>query len=229
MACALGSLVALVALGAPVRAETGKTLEVTTGKTVARSWDEVKADKYAYAPKQDYDAAAKETHVYLPYGADGAYFEVSGLTMTDPGPDPGTGCPMARTTDGETSGKLVYKFHFDKPINSLRFYTGWAETGSGGDIVNGVEYSTDGQKWTTIAEVNKGGIVEPLCDGKKKCEVAKTQDLYVRLYSRDKNNPDSDHGPGRWMKFRMGGDPGWGDASSTFFRTQLQLWVTTAD
>lgn len=220
-------VVALIALVSPALAETGKTLEIATGKAVERTWDQVKADKYAYGPKQNFDAAKKETQIFLPYGKDGEYFEVAGLLFTDPGP--GTGTPLAVTPDGNTSGKLVYKLHFDKPIRALRFSAGWSEWGVGGDMVGGVEYSVDGQKWTTIREVNKGEIVEPLSDGKKTFEIAKAQDLYLRLYSRDKNNPDAANGANRWMKLRMAGDPSWGDASSTFFANQMQLWVTVAE
>jgi len=35
-------------------------------------------------------------------------------------------------------------------------------------------------------------------------------------------------GSGRWMKFRMAGDPSWGDAATTLFNCQLQPWVTPA-
>lgn len=224
----LGLALALTsALCGAASAETGSTLEIKLGTTVARSWDEVKAADYAYGPKQEFDAAAKETHIWLPYGSKGLYFETAGVTLSEPGPA-GTGTPLVQTVDGNTSGKLVFKLHFDKPVSALRFFAGWSELGVGGDTVAGVEYSADGQKWTAIREVNQEGIVEPLSDGKQSFAVGKTQDLYVRLYSRDKNNPDSSSGPGRWMKIRMAGDPGWGDAAVTFFASQMQLWVTAA-
>ena len=222
------TLAVTMALAAGAFAETGKTIEVTTGKTIARSWDDVKAANYAYGPKQEYDAATKQTHIYLPYGADGLYFQMQGVNLTAPGSD-GTGTPLVLTTDGSTSGTLVYRLHFDKAITSLQFYAGWSEWGVGDGTVGGAEFSTDGRKWTTIAEIDKGGIIEPLADGKKVFDGLKAQDLYVRLYSRDKNNPEAAFGPNRWMKIRMAGDPGWGDASTTFFRAQMQLWVTTAD
>ena len=220
------TLLVYLALVTPALAETGKTLEIATGKAVGRTWDQVKADKYAYAPKQDYDAAKKETHIYLPYGTGGPYYDVTGLQLTDPGAE-GTGMPLVMSSDGTTSGKLVFKLHFDKPISALRFFAGWSEWGVGGDSVGGVEFSEDGQKWMTIRETSEGKIIEPFADGKKSFGGLKTQDLFIRCYSRDKNNPDADSGPNRWMKFRMGGDPSWGDASSTFFASQMQLWVTT--
>ncbi len=223
-----GAMLAVAVLVGTVQA-ADKTLEIKLGAAVPRSWDDVKKADYAYGPKQEYDAAKKETHIWLPYGSKGQFFETAGVKLTEPGPDPGTGCPLVLSVDGNTSGNLVYKFHFDQPIGALRFAAGWSEWGVGGDTVGGVEYSADGQKWTTIREVNEGKIIEPLSDGAKSFQVGKTQDLYIRLYSRDKNNPDAGFGPGRWMKFRMGGDPAWGDASTTFFNCQLQLWVTPAE
>ena len=134
------------------------------------------------------------------------------------------------TVNGNTSGRLVFKLHFDKPIGGFRFSAGWSEWGVGGDTVGGVEYSVDGQKWTTIRELNEAKaqarIIDQFVDGKKTFGGLNTQDLYIRCYSRDKNNPDADSGPGRWMKFRMAGDPAWGDAATTFFNCQFQLWVT---
>jgi hypothetical protein len=225
---ALLTLAAGAAMVAVADPETGKTLEVTLGKAIDRNWDEVKADKYAYGPKQDYDADKKEIHIYLPYGNDGSYFEVSGVNFTDPGSE--SGCPLARTPDGNTSLKLVYKLHFDKPVKSFRMSVGWTELGLAEGAVGGVEYSTDGQKWSTVNEVSKGGIVEPLVKDDKSFDLPKgARDLYIRFYSRDKANPDSGSGPSRWMKFRMAGDPSWGDASSTFFQVQVQVWATAAE
>jgi hypothetical protein len=215
--------------GIALAQQTGGTIEIKLGTTVSRTWDDVKTAGYDYGPKQEFDASSKETHIWLPYGAKGVYFEQTGVKLTEPGPD-GTGTPLVVSTDGTTSGNLVFKFHFDKPIGSLRFSTGWSEWGVGGDSVGGVEYSTDGKKWTTINEINKPGVIEPFCDGKKSFPVAKAQDLYIQCYSRDTKNPDAASGPAnRWMKFRLAGDPTWGDASTTFFVCQMQLWVTPAE
>ena len=69
-------------------------------------------------------------------------------------------------------------------------------------------------------------IIDQFVDGQKAFSGLNTRDLYIRCYSRDKNHPDAESGPGRWMKFRMAGDPAWGDVAATFFNRQLQLWVT---
>ena len=42
-------------------------IEVELGATIQRTWDQVKADNYAYGPKQRYDATTGETHMFLPY------------------------------------------------------------------------------------------------------------------------------------------------------------------
>lgn len=225
-----GLAICLTALSAGVLAgEADKTLEVKLGETIKRTWDDVKKADYSYGPKQEFDAATQETHLWLPYGSKGVYFETAGVKLTDPGPQ-GTGCPLVMSVDGNTSGRLVFKLHFDKPIGAFRFYAGWSEWGVGGDSVGGVEYSVDGQKWISVREVNAGGIVEPFADaGKFKATGLRTQDLYIRCYSRDKKNPEAGFGPGRWMKFRMGGDPAWGDVATTFFNCQFQLWVTPAE
>jgi hypothetical protein len=214
----------------PQAAEPGKTLEVKLGAAIPRSWDDVKKGGYAYGPKQESDPSTQETHIWLPYGNKGEYFEMNGVKFTDPGTN--TGWPLAVTVDDHTNGRLVYKFHFDKPIESFRFYVGWSEWGVGGDTVGGVEYSVDGRKWTTIRQLDEAKahaqIIDQFVDGKKTYGGLNTQDLYICCYSRDKNHPDAESGPGRWMKFCVAGDPKWGDAAKTFFDRQLQLWVTPA-
>jgi len=226
--CGLALCLTAITAG-PAAAEAGETLEIKLGTTIKRSWDDVKKADYAYGPKQEFDAATKETHIWLPYGSKGVYFETAGLRLTEPGPN-GTGCPLVMSVDGNTSGRLVFKLHFDTPISAFRFYAGWSEWGVGGDTVGGFEYSVSGQKWFTISETNEGKIIEPFVDANKfKATGLKTQDLYIRCYSRDKKNPEAGFGPGRWMKLRMGGDPAWGDIAETFFKCQMQLWVSAAE
>jgi hypothetical protein len=230
--CGLALGLTAICAGA-LAADAGKTLEVKLGETIPRTWDDVKKADYAYGPKQDFEAAANETHVWLPYGSKGVYFEAAGVNLSDPGPEPGTGCPLVQSADGNTSGRLVFKLHFDKPIGAFRFSAGWSEWGVGGDTAGGVEYGVDGRKWSTIRELNEAKaearIIEPFVDGKKAFSGLGTQDLYIRCYSRDKSNPEAGFGPGRWMKFRLGGDPAWGDAATTFFACQLQVWVAPAE
>ena len=227
-----GLAIGLAAIGANMfAAETGKTLDIKLGTEIPRSWDDVKKAAYAYGPKQEFDPSTQETHIWLPYGSKGKYFETAGVKLTEPGPN-GTGWPLVMSVDGKTSGRLVFKFHFDKPIGAFRFFAGWSEWGVGGDTVGGVEYSVDGRKWITIRQLveakAQARIIDQFVDGKKTFGGLNAQELYIRCYSRDKNNPDAQSGAGRWMKFCMGGDPAWGDVATTFFNCQLQLWVTPA-
>ncbi len=224
-----GLAIGLAAIGADVfAAETGKTLEIKLGTEIPRSWDDVKKAAYAYGPKQEFDPSSQETHVWLPYGSKGAYFETAGVKLTDPGPP--EGCPLVMSVNGNASGRLVFKLHFDKPIGGFRFSAGWSEWSVGGDTVGGVEYSVDGQKWTTIRQLAEAKaqarIIDQFVDGQKAFSGLNTRVLYIRCYSRDKNNPEAGSGTGRWMKFRMAGDPAWGDVATTFFNCQFQLWVS---
>jgi polysaccharide biosynthesis protein PslG len=224
---------ALTVLGADaLAADTGKTIEVKLGAAIERTWEQVQAAKYAYGPKQEFNAASGETHIWLPYGSKGVYFETVGVNLSEPGPEPGTGCPQVCSVDGNASGRLVFKLHFDKPISAFRFWAGWSEWGVGGGSVGGVEYSVDGKKWTVVREINEptaaNRIIEPLVAGQQAIKGLKTENLYLRCYSRDKQDPEAGFGPGRWMKLRMGGDPAWGDVAMTFFNGQLQLWVVPA-
>ncbi len=211
-------------------AETGKTLEIKLGADVPRSWNDLQKAGYAYGPKQEFDPGTEETHIWLPYGNKGEYFQTAGVKFTEPGSD--TGWPLVLTVDDHTSGRLVFKLHFDNPIGGFRFEANWSEWGVGGNTVGGIEYSVDGQRWTTIRELHEAKaqarIIDQFVDGKKTFGGLNSRDLYIRCYSRDKSNPDAQSGPGRWMKFAMGGNPAWGDAATTFFDRQLQLWVTPA-
>jgi hypothetical protein len=225
-----GLMIALAAVPSNVFAETGKTLEIKLGTEIQRSWDDVKKAGYAYGPKQEFDPGTEETHIWLPYGSKGEYFETAGVKFTEPGP--GTGWPLVVTVDNRANGRLVFKLHFDKPIGEFRFCAGWSEWDAGGNSVGGVEYSVDGRKWATIRELHQAKveprIIDRFVDGTKTFGGLNTRDLYIRCYSRDKNDPDVQSGPGRWMKFAMAGDPAWGDVATTFFNCQFQLWVTPA-
>lgn len=220
----IGALAVIAAGEAAVA--SGSVVEVKLGQTIARSWANVEAAGYAYGPKQAFDAKTRETQVWLPYGSHGIYDETAGLSLSEPG-SKGTGCPLATTADGNTSCRLVYKVRFDKPIGTFRLYVGWSEWGVGGETVGGVEYSVDGQAWKTIREVTAGGIVEPLVKpSDSKVAGLNTCTLYIRFYSRNRHDPAQEKGPGRWMKIRLAGDPGWGDRAETFFNAQPQIWVT---
>ena len=95
--------------------------------------------------------------------------------------------------------------------------------------VGGIEYSTDGQKWAGIRQVHEAKIVDPLVVHNSFMATGlKTQDLYTAATGGDTIHPEAESGPGRWMKIRLAGDPAWGDASQTFFKSQLQVWLIPA-
>ncbi len=211
-----------VGVGA-ARAEPG-VIDVKLSTTIQRTWEQVKADKYAYGPKQEYDSAG-ETHIYLPYGKNAKlYDEVHGV-LADPAPG---SVALFHSSSGNDNALLTFKLHFDQRIGALRFRAGWTELGLSANTVAGVEYSEDGRDWKLVREIkgaDKGpNVIEPFVKDFKAADL-NTDTLYLRLYTRDPKAPAAS-GPGRWLQLRMAGDPSWGDAATTFFTTQLQVWVT---
>ncbi len=55
------------------------------GTTVGRTWEQVKADKYVYGPKQEY-LNSGETHIYLPYGNNAKLYDEVAGTLSDATP-----------------------------------------------------------------------------------------------------------------------------------------------
>jgi len=183
----------------------------------------VKADNYAYGPKQDFDAKTDETHVYLPYGNNKKlYSEVRGVLV-----DAGAGAVAKfKSGGGKSNAVLTYKLHFDKPIGTFRFESGWTEVGLKENTVAGIEYSVDGKAWKPIREVT--GAEFPATKAfvafvkDFKAADLNTQTLYIRYYSRDPKDLEGS-GPGRWIHFRTSGTD-----EKTFFTGQLQVWVKPA-
>lgn len=226
----LARLALAIALSAGIhsaQAEAGGTLEIKLGENITRTYDDLKQAGYVYGPKQEFDASTKETRIYLPYGTKGVYFETEATRITDP--EPGHPAMMMNGRDGYTGVRWGYKLHFDKPISGFRMFASGGEIGLK-NAVAGVEYSTDGQKWVTLKETDKSGNVGRFLDPTaNKATGLKTQDLFIRFYSRSKTDPTATHTEGAWFKIWTAGDPSWGDASTTFFKTQPQVWVTAAE
>jgi hypothetical protein len=221
------TLAAATSGAAWAQAQDGGTIEIKLGTTVSRTYDDVKAAGYAYGPKQDFDATAKETHIWLPYGTKGVYNEIAGTKAMDP--EPQKPAMMINGVDGLTCVKWGYKLHFDKSISAFHMSTSLAELGLT-NAVAGVEYSVDGQKWLPIKETDKSAMVNQfVAPTDFKATGLKTQDLYIRFYSRDKTDPAAATGKNVFFKLWTAGDPSWGDATTTFFNIQPQLWVTSAD
>ncbi len=209
--------------------EEGEGIQVKLGKDIERDWKDVKADKFAYGPKQDYDQKTKVTHVYLPYGNNlKLYGEVTGR-FTDPAEGK---VSTFHSVDGGTNAVLTYKITFDKPIASFTLSSGRLEYGLSETTCAGAEYSIDGNVWKKIREEKGSGELDEQTIGKfvenYKADNLKTRTLYIRYYSRSLKEPKQLFGPGRWIKLWLAGDPGWGDVATTFFIHQPQIWVTAA-
>ena len=204
------------------------TVEVKLGVTIERTWDDVKKADYAYGPKQSFNNNTKETHIWLPYGAKGVYYGLIAAKSTDP--EPNHPASMENEVDGFACLSWGYKLHFDKPIGAFKLSCSLAELGLV-KAVAGIEYSTDGQKWTTLKQVeNKSGNVQPFAKADEaKASGLKSQDLYIRFYSRKEGDTDATQAEGAFFKLWTAGDPTWGDASTTFFDIQPQLWVKAAE
>jgi len=62
--CALATALTALCAGA-LAADTGKTIEVKLGASIERTWEQVQAGRYAYGPKQEFDATSGETYSSL--------------------------------------------------------------------------------------------------------------------------------------------------------------------
>lgn len=203
--------------------ETG-TIEVKVGAEVPRSYDDLKAAGYVYGPKQEVDPSTKDTHVWLPYGTKGVYTEMVATKVEDP--EPGKTAVMMNGVDGATCIQWGYKLHFDKPISGFSLSATLAELGLK-DAFAGVEYSVDGQKWVTLKQIDASGTVNSFLDpATDKATGLDTSDLTIRFYTRSKSDPKAAQAESAWFKLWTAGDPSWGDASTTFFARQIQIWVT---
>lgn len=211
-----------------VAQNSAETLEVKLGEVVDRSWTQVRDDNFAYGPKQDFEETTGETQIWLPYGTNAPYYELAGLKVTDPGVDR-AGVATLVSMDGHTPGHLTYKLHFDKPIEAFRFKATDTEVGLK-HAAAGIEYSTDGEKWSPIAEWKTSGIINRSVDAAKvQATGLKTRDLYLRIFARDEKDPEARRAENVFLKMWMSGDPSWGDASTTFFDRQLQVWVRSLE
>lgn len=219
----VGFLCALIAHGPALRAEG--VIEVEVGQTIERPWDEVKADGFAYAPKQVVEG--EETRIYLPYGNDPLlYAEVHNGVLSDA--KIGGGMAGFQPKDSTADSWLTFKLQFDKPIRAFRYKDGWTEIVLKGSSVAGVEYSVDGKEWKPLREVKAGQRFQnpagKFIDKDARVEGLNTDTLYIRRYARIDGG-----GGSSWHQFRLSGDPAWGDAAVTFSNAQHQVWVTPAE
>jgi ferric-dicitrate binding protein FerR (iron transport regulator) len=218
------SLIGIPAPPAGTDEPPGGFVDVQVGATIGRTWEQVKADRYAYGPKQAYDAATGETLVYLPYGNNARlYSRVRGLLY-----DPRPGMPAKfHSQDSETGALLTFELRFDRPVGSFRLTDGWTEIELAADTVAGTEYSVDGKNWVTIREVRGADrlsrVLEPFVENFKAAGLD-TQALFIRYYTRNPASPE-ESGAGRWLQMWLAGDPSWGDAATSFFNRQIQVRI----
>lgn len=208
----------------------GNTIDVTTEMDIDRTWDDVVAANFVYGPKQSYDAMAKETHVWLPYGnTEGLYYSGSTVGFEDPS---GSGVGRFYNTNAMRSASLAIKLHFDKPIQSFRYTDSWSswnlQPDDGDVIAGGVEYSLNGTDWTTLVEITSAvsSTFEPFADSVSVAGL-NNQDLYLRYYTRNQTTPASMSGGARYLQFRTVGAPNWGPDG--FFGNQWDVIVTTPE
>ncbi len=202
----------------------GGFVEVKVGTAIKRTWEQVKAERFAYGPKQDYDPATGETLVYLPYGNDARLYHRARGILYDPRP----GMPAKfHSLDSETGAELTFELRFDRPVGSFRLADGWTEVVLAPDVAAGAEYSVDGRRWVTIRQVmgseRPSGVIEPFIDGFRVAGLD-TRTLFLRYYTRDPSDPGG-RGADRWIQMWLAGDPAWGDAERTFFTRQIRVWV----
>lgn len=208
----------------------GNTMNITTGADIVRTLTDVQNAGYVYGAKQSYDGLAGTTHVWLPYGnADGVYYDANNVGMSEAGA--GT-LAMIITNGGGSSCSLVYKFHFDQPVATLKLNAGWSYCNlisDGTDVIAlAAEYSTDGATWTSVAGrtsvTNPGeSVVEPWVNSL--VTGLSNQDVYLRFGTYNQTNPADTDGGARYMQLRASGAGEWGEAG--FFGNQMQLEVTT--
>jgi hypothetical protein len=207
------------------------TVFIKLNTTVQRTLEQIKTARCAYGPKQEYDAATGETHIYLPYGNNSdLYFGEFRVILEDA--HEGRLAEL-RTPDSGTAALLTYKLQFDKPISACRFRAGGqVELDLEPTCVAGLEYSTDGGQWKPVheykgTEITVYKIFGPFIENASVSGL-NTQTLFLRYYSRDSANPQATNGKRMWLKLWMTGDPAWGDAATTFFANQSQIWVKEA-
>jgi hypothetical protein len=185
-------------------------------------------DNFAYAPKQEYDAASRETIVYMPYGPDPKgelYWEPYAGVFTDPA---ATDYALFSTKDAKKISHLTYAMAFNKEIGSFRIGIGYAELVMGDTCTAGVEYSTDGKTWKNIVQHAPGAktVMSPFVSKDTVIDGIKTKMLLIRIYTRDTKSPNAATGDQMYIKFRATGNPDWGDATRTFFSASTTVWVT---
>jgi hypothetical protein len=216
VACATIATCLVVSLCIAADAKPPVDVKVVLGQTIERTWDDIRADGYAYGPRQTFDAKTNETRVFLPYGNNPRlYAELRGMTLAD---TTHFATASANTASGAEESVLTYRIVFDQPISAFRPVVGPGKVELAQGQTAGVEYSVDdGATWKPVVEFKTSTAPQMMVD-KFKAENLNATTLLLRLYAR---------GGGR-IQFMMSGHPSWGDAATSFVGRQLQVYATAA-
>lgn len=209
-------------------ATTGNTINIVTGQTITRTWADVVAASYAYAPKQSYDAATSTTHIWLPYGnTDGVYYQLQNITFANP---TAASASTISSSIGSSSTLLSYKFEFDQAISQFTFSSAWGYFTlqlDGTDTIAGqFLYSTDGATWQPFYTLTATGqtLAEPLVNAT--VTGLNTTSLYIAVSTSNLTNSSDTSGGTRYLQMRTSGAGNWGESS--FYSNQWDLYVVTA-
>ena len=205
-------------------------IRVQLGQEVARPWDQVVKDGWVYGAQQTYDEDKHETRVFLPYG-DNPLMK-AGTVNTVLANAAAEAQAEAATVDNTHVMRLSYRLEFDRPITAFRCLMGpYSEVVLAPTCIAGVEFSADGTTWFPVGQPQKGvrALVNPLVAETNVVGGLNTRLLLLRIYTRDGAHPTSSTGPEMYLKMRISGNPGWGDAAQTFANAQNQVWVTSLE
>lgn len=222
----LAACLLLVASSSLIGAEI-PAVRVVLGKVVERSYEQLAKEGFVYGPRQTYDSATRETHIFLPYG-DGPLVTTGAVNAAFTTAHSGAQAEVSTLSSSHTM-TVQYRLEFSQAIGSFRCLIGpYTELVLAPTSTAGVEYSVDGKTWRPVGTAEKGtrAVVNPLLANTTVIDGLDTRILLLRIVTRDSEHPESDTGPEMYLKMRISGDPAWGDVRTTFFTSQNQIWVT---
>jgi hypothetical protein len=151
-------------------------INVTTGTTIARTWDEIKTANYAYAPMQTYTASSNTTKVYMPYGNLDLCYGSTNINLVQDG----WTRPLFANANSANPCSLTFAFKFDTNIDAFSLVNSeiFAALGAGNMVT--IEYATtttlDVPVWQPLWSAGSG-TYNGLTNSKTGLS---TKDLYLR-------------------------------------------------
>jgi len=157
-------------------AMTGNTIDVTTGTTITRTWAQIQAATYAYAPMQTYTASSNATKVYLPYdNTEGVYYDLQTIGFSDY-----SGNRTFMNNNAPTPCSLTYGLLFDTTITGFSLSTAaiFVDLNSANNNLASIDYSTSvngtwHNLWSTTATGFYTSIISQAAN-------LNTKELYLR-------------------------------------------------